>query len=232
MEKVFTIEEISQHLRVPEDAMIKEIAAGRLRALRVGEHVRVRESDFNVYLNADFEAPDAKALTSAATTTQNKKLSPFELSPASSFAHTWPAKKGAVKTTEQFTDAREGVVSDGGRERHVKIGFTSRNSAGKRRRRCLILVDRYPTVEFVAADERPKGKMASIIRDRNGKQLPIGATLPPAYRDLPVGPYNEIVKGPRASNGVAVVCESHDVATMVKHALIRYRFREVRATNQ
>ncbi len=57
----------------------------------------------------------------------------------------------------------------------------------------------------------PTGKMASIIRDRNGKQLPIGATLPPEYKELPVGAYNEVVKGPRASNGVAVVCESQDV---------------------
>lgn len=231
-EKVFTIEEISQHLRVPEDAILKEVTAGRLRALRLGEYIRVREPDFNAYLNADFEVLDAKALTSAAAATENKKLSPLDLSPASSFEHTWPAKKGAVKTTERFTDAREGVVPDGGRERHVKIGFTLRNSAGQRRRRGLILVDRYPTVEFVAADERPNGKMASIIKDRNGKQLPVGATLPPEYKDLPVGPYNEIVNGPRASNGVAVVCESQDVATMVKHALIRYRFREARSANQ
>jgi excisionase family DNA binding protein len=231
-EKVFTIEEISQHLRVPEDAILKEVTAGRLRALRVGEHVRVRESDFDAYLNADFEAAGGKAPTSSATATDNKKLNRLELSPANPFDHTWPARKGAVKTTERFTDAREGIVSDGGRERHIKIGFTSRNSAGKRRRRCLILVDRYPTVEFVAADEKPQGRMASIIRNRSGKQLPIGATLPPEYKDLPVGPYNEIVKGPRASNGVAVVCESQDVTTMVKHALIRQRFRETRATKQ
>jgi excisionase family DNA binding protein len=229
-EKVFTIEEISQHLRVPEDAVLQEVTAGRLRALRVGGHVRIRESDFNSYLNASLEAPDADEVTSAAPANATKKQHLFELSPAPSFDHTWPAKKGAVKTTEHFTNAWEGIVSDGGRERHVKIGFTLRTSAGKRRLRCLILVDRYPTVEFVAADEKAKGKMASIIRGRNGKQLPIGATLPPEYKNLPIGSYNEVVQGPRASNGVAVLCDSQDFATMVKHALIRYKFREGRAS--
>jgi excisionase family DNA binding protein len=231
-EKVFTIKEISQHLRVPEDAILNEVTAGRLRVVRVGEHVRVLGSDFNAYLTADFRMAGTKPLTSAATTQDHEKLSPLDLSPASPFDHTWPAMKGEAKTTEQFTDAREGIVSDSGRELHIKIGFTSRDSAGKRRRRSLVLVDRYPTVEFVAADEAPKGRMASIIRGRDGKQLPVGATLPPEYKDLSVGPYNEVVRGPRASNGMAVICESQDVATMVRHALIRHRFREARATNK
>jgi excisionase family DNA binding protein len=231
-EKVFTIEEISEHLRVPEDAVLQEVTAGRLRTLRIAGHVRVRESDFNAYLTASCEAPDATEIASAAPANEARKQNLFELSPAPPFDHTWPANKGAVKTTEQFVEARQGIVSDAGRERHVKIGFTLRSSAGKRRRRCLILVDRYPTVEFVAADEKPKGKMASIIRGRNGKQLPIGATLPPEYKDLPVGSYNEVVRGPRASNGVAVVCDSRDFATMVKHALVRYRFREGRAATR
>src|SRR5437588_8117865 len=133
IEKVFTIEEISQHLRVPEDAVLQEVTDGRLRALNVGGHVRVRESDFNAYLNASFEEPKAK-VTSEAPGPNSKKQDFLELKQATSFDHTWPAVKGAVKTTEHFTEALEGVVQDGGRARHVKIGFTFRNSAGKRRR--------------------------------------------------------------------------------------------------
>jgi len=127
---------------VPEDAVLQELTAGRLRALRVGGHVRIRESDFNSYLNASLEAPDANEGTSAAPATATKKRHLLELRPAPSFDHRWPAKKGAVKTTEHFTNAREGIVSDGGRERHVKIGFTLRTSAGKRRLWCLILDNR------------------------------------------------------------------------------------------
>ena len=54
--------------------------------------------------------------------------------------------------------------------------------------------------------------------------------LPPEYKNLPIGSYNEVVQGPRASNGVAVLCDSRDFAAMVKHALIRYKFREGRAS--
>jgi hypothetical protein len=170
----------------------------------------------SIYLDASREVPDANEVTSAAPATATKKQHLFDFSPAPSFDHTWPAKKGAVKTTEHFTNAREGVVPDGGRVRHVKIGFTLRHSAGKRRLRCLILVDRYPTVEFVAADEKAKGT--------------IGATLPPEYTNLATGSYNGVVQGPRASNGVAVLCDSEDFVTMVRHALIRYKFREGRAS--
>src|SRR5690349_18662660 len=140
-EKVFTVEEISQHLRVPEGAVLQEVTNGRLRALDVGGHVRVRESDFNAYLNATFEKRDAEG-TSEGFAADAKKQDFLELRQAPSFDHTWPAVKGAVKTTEHFTEALEGVVPGGGRARHVKIGFTFRKSAGKRRRRCLILVDR------------------------------------------------------------------------------------------
>ncbi|MGA3026946.1 MAG: excisionase family DNA-binding protein [Bryobacteraceae bacterium] len=216
--KVFTVEQIGQLLRVPEGAVRQEIESGRLRALNVAGHVRVREVDLNTYLERD----DTKSVCvpgSCEAQTQN----PSQLSPAADFTHTWPDG-----TVERYTEAHAGIASYLGREYRVQMGFTFRHSAGKRRRRSLVLVDRYPTVEFVAADEKTKGMMASIIRNRDGKQLPVGATLPPEYQVLPVGPYSEIVIEPGASNGVAVVCESRDFDTMIKHALIRYRFRKER----
>ena len=219
-DNVLTVEEISKHLRVPEDAVMSEVTSGRLRAINIAGHVRVRESDLNSYLNAGFEATGGSAA----------KKGWLDLTAIPDFDQIWPAVKGEPRSTERFTDAREGIVRDDGRDRHIKIGFTFRKSAGKLRRRSLVLVNRYATVEFVAADDKAVGKMASIIRDRDGKQLPIGATLPPEYKDLPVGPYNSVVQGPHASNGLAVICDSQDVETMVRHALIRYRFREARAS--
>jgi hypothetical protein len=228
-ENVFTIEEVGQHLRVPEDAIRREIATGRLRVLDVAGFIRVRESDLNAYLSSHVGKDEAKTLLmTAVSESGGKNQSSFQLKTALDFTYTWPAKKGAKKPVEQFTGVREGVALYRGKEYHVKMGFTYRHSAGKRRRRSLVLVDRYATVEFVAADEKTTGKMASIIKDRNGKQLPVGATLPPEYQGLPVAPYSEVVVGAGASNGLAVVCESNDIHTMIKHALIRYRFREER----
>jgi hypothetical protein len=70
--------------------------------------------------------------------------------------------------------------------------------------------------------------MASIIKDRSGKQLPAGVTPLPEYANLRVGPYQDVVVGPGASNGLAVICGPDDFQTMARHALIRYRYREER----
>ena len=71
------------------------------------------------------------------------------------FTFRWPNME------ERFTDAQEGVVQHDGRNYHVKVGFTTRRSAGTLRRRSLVLLDRFPTVEFVASNTTPKnGKMA------------------------------------------------------------------------
>ncbi len=45
---------------------------------------------------------------------------------------------------------------------------------------------------------------------------------------MPIGKYRDIVDGPNASNGAAVICNASDLATMVKHALIRYHYWEER----
>ena len=140
--------------------------------------------------------------------------------------YTWPNN-----TKEEYTNVREGVVQHSGRDYAVKIGFTIRESAGKRRRRALVIVNRYPTVEFVASDTASGNiQMAGIIKDRRGKQLPKRAVPPPEYAGLSVGPYRDIVDGPGASNGLAVICASDDLATMVQHALIRYKYRQERAS--
>jgi hypothetical protein len=214
-EKIYTLEEVSEHLRLTVEAVEKEIAAGRLPAGRIQEFVRVRETDLASYKN--------EAFTYVNGGHEARRGNILQLNPAPDFTFTWPDGK-----VEQFTEAREGVISHAGKEYRVKLGFTVRKSSGKRRRRCLILVDRYASVEFVAADEQSNGKMASIIKDRDGKQLPVGATLPPEYNGVPVGPYRDVVLGAGASNGLAVVCKENEFETMVKHAVIRYQFRKDR----
>jgi len=221
-EEVFTLEEVGKHLRVPVEAVQQEIKSGRLRALVVaGEHYRVREHDLALYKDGAYAQPAAPTSQPSPPTDSG-----VNLSAAPNFDYTWPDKK-----FERYTAVSEGVSSFGGKEYHVKLGFTVRRSSGKERARALVLVDRYPTVEFVAASEKvgPEELLAGIIKDRNGKQLPVGATLPPEYVGMNVGPFREIIDGPGAKNGLAVICQASDRETMVKHALIRYRFREERA---
>jgi excisionase family DNA binding protein len=210
-EPIYTVEEVSERLRVPVGVIEQEIAAGKLSALKIGPFPRIRGAAVDAYLEL------------ASTTPSAAETGSLDFRSVSDFDYVWPDGKH-----EHFTDARETVVPYGGKSYHIKVAFTFRNSSGKRRRRSLVLVDRYASVEFVAADDQTTGRMASIIRDRSGKHLPIGATLPPEYQGLPTGPYREVVEGSGAANGLAVICDAGDLELMVKHALIRYQFRKDR----
>lgn len=217
-EEVYTVEEVAKQLRVPVDVVEKEIASGRLQAMRFAGLCRIGEGDLNAFKNG------AKTMQISAAATPAQPGSFLKLEAVPNFYHTWPDKK-----KEKFTDAREGVAQYAGTSYHVRVGFTTRNSAGKVRRRSLVLINRYPSVEFVSAGtEDESGLMASIIKDRSARQLPVGADAPPEYANLRVGPYQEIVVGPGAPNGLAVICSPDDIETMVSHALIRYRYREQR----
>jgi hypothetical protein len=214
---VLTPEQICEEFQVPPEAVKEAIASGRLRAFDFEGHQRILRLDLDAFI------ADAFAVASH-NNGESKQPSSFQFNPIADFTHTWPDGK-----TEHFGEAREGVVSYAGREYRIRLGYTVRKAAGLSRRRCLILVDRYPTVEFVGADERTSGKLASVIKDRAGKQLPVGGTVPPEYKGMPIGPYRDVVEGNGSSNGLAVICDQRDFRTMALHALIRYKFRKDRS---
>lgn len=221
-ESVYTLEEVSQHLRVPVETLRQEIAAGRLEALRIADLTRIEESALKVYK----EAAKAGPLPSADEPTAPADSFLRQINSAPNFTHRWPDG-----SDEDFTNVRECVAFYRGSEHHVKFGYAVRKAAGKDRLRILVLVDRYPTVEFVGAGaemESGKEQVASVIKDRKGKQLPVGASIPPEYQGLQIGGYRDVVVGPNASNGLAVICKSDDIQAMAKHALIRYMYRQER----
>jgi excisionase family DNA binding protein len=220
-EAIFTLDEISQHLRVPVGVLQEEIAAGRLRAMNIRGLIRVSESDLTGYKKGVKTATTLPALSTA-----NSGDAFLQLQPAPDFAHKWPDG-----TSEDFKNAHEGIARYKGRDHRVKLGFAVRAAAGKPRSRGLVLVDRYPTVEFVGANsEFGNGeRMASVVKDRNNKHLPVGAEMPLEYEGFTLGSYRDVVVGPGAANGQAVICGSEDFETMVRHALIRHTYRQERA---
>jgi hypothetical protein len=213
---MYTLEEISRYLKIPIQVVEKAIADGKLLAKSFGGFLRISEPSLTDYLNSSNASP---AAFFKAEKIQDCWL---HLRPTSDFDHKWPDT-----TVEHFEHAMEGTAFYEGREYEVKLGFTIREAAGRRRGRYLVLIDRYPTVEFVKEDESNEvGPVAAVIKGRNKKHIPATATPPPEYEGLNVGSYREVVEGPRAAHGLAVICSSHDFETMVKHALIQYRFRE------
>jgi len=84
-----------------------------------------------------------------------------------------------------------------------------------------------PIVEFCGADDHAKTRrVASVIKDRNNREVRSATTLPPEYRDFPTAVYSEVVVGPYAHRSMAVVVKEDDRDTMLRHALVRLKFRE------
>jgi excisionase family DNA binding protein len=220
-EAIYTVEEVAEHLRVPVEVVREEIKLGRLQALNVGGHARVREADLNKYKSEVSKMPMCTVIAPA-----NANLGFLKLRSASDFDHKWPDG-----SHERYGQVQEGLATYDGKTYDVKLGFTVREAAGKPRRRGLVLINRYATVEFAGPDpkvEKDNDVLASVIKTRDGKQLPANAPVPVEYQGLPVGSYREVVDGPWASNGMAVICASQDFDTMVMHALIRHKYREER----
>ena len=224
MENIYTLEEVSKHLKVPPDVVEKEIETGRLEALNIGGHLRVSEYALAEYKKAAVTHSVNKNGTRPAVSVPTAEW--LRLQPAANFVHHWPDGK-----VEEYKDVQEGIATEAGRQYHIKLGWTVRKTGGEERRRWLVLVDRYPTVEFVRCSETGQDGSeyaASIIRDRRNKQVPALAAVPQEYRDFVTAVYSEKVKGSGSSNGQAVVCPVTDFQAMVRHALIRTKYRDER----
>src|SRR5215813_4086652 len=152
-EDIYTVEEVSQHLKVPVQAVQEEIASGKLRAMKVGRFVRISQHALADYKNA--ASASAESMFQNASKSQDTWL---HLAPAADFGHTWPDG-----TAEHFQHVQEGTASYAGREYHVRLGFTVRDTTGRRRTRCALFVNRYPAVEFVKAEETDRVEPAASI---------------------------------------------------------------------
>ena len=223
MDNIYTVEEVSKHLRVPQEAVQKEIESGRLQAFEVSGHIRISESALGEYKRLAILKSGMAGRNNSHSSRVGLQLN---LSSAPNFIQHWPDGK-----VEEYQDVHEGMATYEGREYHLKLGWTFRKTGGEKRQRWLVIVDKYPSVEFVKSNDDGLGGTefaASIIKDRRGKQVPPLATLPLEYEQLPNGTYSDYVKGRGIPNGQAVVCAVDDFETMVRHGLIRYRYREDR----
>lgn len=204
--RVYTLEEVAEYLSVPKEIIEKDIEIGKLHAMHFGPHRRIGSEDFEQYLQRS-KLP------------ASPQLSLWR--PGAPFDYKWPNLN-----IERFDPAFSRTMPDkSGRERELKIGFTYRNAAGQNRRRVLVIVDRYPSVEFVGSNDFERsGLMVSIIKS-DGKQLSLGAKLPKGYEVLKIVRYRDYVDGPGASSNSAVLAHKDDLDAMAEHALLRFTGR-------
>src|SRR5947207_2053977 len=127
MENIYTIEEISKHLRVPEEAVQKEIEIGRLQAFEVAGLIRISEHALAEYKQIAVTKPSTKP--GSKIQSPNGYAGWLKLQPVSNFMQHWPDGK-----VEEHKDAQEGIATFEGREYHVKLGWTVREAGGEKRK--------------------------------------------------------------------------------------------------
>jgi hypothetical protein len=217
---VLTPEDVASFIQVSPEAVFAEIAAGRIKAFVFGGETRIQKRSLIEAL-----VQDAPGSAARSPSIEDVKFSLEEIRPSAPFEFTFPAAKGRPKNVESYPKAYETRARVGnGQTVKVVVGITKRESSGKKdRERILILIDGQPLVEFIGADDFDRSRLvASIIKPDGSKHLRVGDHLPPEYASFDTRPYNQVVTGPRAKKGMAVVCTIDDLGTMVRHALIRW----------
>jgi len=215
--RIMTITDMAEYLKVDEKVIISELEQGHINGFKVGTEWRCTEASLLDYISgqnllgssAQSDYPRWKWIEGSFT-----EIGPFD--------YKWP------KETEAFENGFETTRSIEGHTRTFKIGFTNRKAAGKERRRVVVWMDNWPLVEFAGSnDYESDGLLASVIKIKGGKQLRTSAKIPEEYKGFRIARYDSIVQGPYASQHMAVIVQSNDLESMLKHAIIRATLKEL-----
>lgn len=221
--QIKTIEEVAEYLRVDKEIVVREIESGRLHGFKIGQQWRCSDDDLLAYIGEVGAMAEAPQIQLAQTKTYNQTWNIVETEP---FDFSWP-KKGGGGYVEHYDRCYQATKVLDGQQYDFKIGFGNREVAGQMRRRVTIWLGYRAVVEFAGSnDYENDGLLAGVIRLRNGKQLS-NTRVPDEYKGFKVGKYNSIVRGPRASKGMAVIVHRDDLRSMLDHAVIRAIWKEL-----
>jgi excisionase family DNA binding protein len=217
---VLTLSEAATLLRLPQNKVSALVDSGTLPGARVETDYRIPTAGLIKWLNGgDGNGSSVPSPTMA----QAPIMAPtpmFLFRKDKPFKYTFPKchpETYSETYISHFND--EGIKT-------MKIGFSERSSGGMKRKRAVVFLDGYPTVEFTGANDFTTSElMASVLKGRDRSQIRPDEGVPPEYRHLHVEPYNAYVVGPYCSSNLAVICKKADLAVMAEHALIRHRFR-------
>ena len=235
MPEILTVEDVAQILRSRPEAIIQELVKGTLRGFQVGGEWRIANPDVLSFIGAPSQGEPLNRRDRDRT--DLFRDFDIEWNRTGAFSYRWPSRADEPAADEDYPDAFEGLIYRRGRVRRGKkllIGFTIRNSAGMDRRRATVFLARnerssdttlYPIVEFAGANDfETTRRLASVIKLRNRRQLQPGDPLPSEYAEFETAVYSDVVTGPYASNGMAVVVREDDLDAIARHALIRLRW--------
>lgn len=213
--KVLTLEEVADYLRVGKEAVLKELADGRLQGFKIGEEWRCTDSSLLEYTNKKINPPPVIRSDIGTAEYQETDFTAVE-----QFDYQWPGGK------EHFEYGYETTRTINGRSYTFKIGFTDREAAGQMRRRGVVWIGNWPLVEFAGSNNyKSDGLLASIIKAKDGKHITPTGKIPDEYKDFRIAKYNSIVQGPYANRNMAVIASKDDLELMLRHAIIRAQWK-------
>jgi hypothetical protein len=220
-----SIEEFAEVFRVTAEQVMTDVRSGRLKSVVVGTVIRILTESLKESEQSGVER-EMKIDNGSSRLSWNTAA----ISPAAPFVFRWPTRRGRpTANNENYPEAymTEAKLADG-RVLNVRIGVTERECAGKTdRKRILVTVNDRAMVEFVGdTDFESNGLVAAVIKPDGRHHLRYGQPIPDGYGSFDIRPYNQIVRGPKASSGLAIVCSINDRKTMVDHGILRWQTKE------
>lgn len=222
--RVMTPQELAEYLKVDETVVLHEFEIGSLQGFKVADQWRCSEAALFTYMNrGKSRSPDTE---SAEPMDIGEIKGATGFSEIEGFDFDWPGKRG--ENVEHYDKGYETTREIGGKRFVFRIGFCQRRAAGRLRPRIVVWIDNRAIVEFAGGNDFEKdGMLAGIIKTRGGKQVAPNQKIPTEYAGFNIRRYDSIVQGPWASRNLGVAVHKDDFESMIRHAVIRARWKEI-----
>ncbi len=223
---VLTIDEVAEVVRTSKNAIIEELEKGRMPGFRIGGEWRIVKEKLFKFMEVDMRQDNGtiSCINENSLNVEWRKADPFD--------YLWPKERQEAPedSRETYNEAYEADIDLPDCSK-VKIGCTTRKAAGIDDRYRIVVFMKFgsqliPVVEFAGANDFDEThRVVSVIKNDDNKQIRSLSQLPSEYREFPIDTYSDVVIGPYASHGLAVVIDKDDRRTMLHHALIRVSYK-------
>jgi hypothetical protein len=231
---VLLLDEVAAILRCSEAEVLAEIQSGRLKAFAVAGRWRVLEGELLRFVSGSPQAdapvpasPQRGATMSPTSVVEHAESFAIRTGSMLPFTYVWPDGE-----PNEYQYPLSVTVEHGGKRAYFVIGKAKspKKQLGQIRWRYNVFLTAspgstqglVPVLDFVAGNDFDRDSlMASLIKRLDGKLVKENEPIPPEYRDFRLVPFNQVVRGPYARSGLAVVADKDDLQTMIRHAVVR-----------
>ena len=154
-ERLLTVNDVAERLQLHHITVRRHIKAGKLRAVRVGRSVRIREADLEEYLGADDYAPFEYPTPTPEAIAEVRRI--LDSVPKQKPPHQWPPTQEEMARRKKLTEE-----TFRRRDERGPIGITTQELVRQSRRE---LEEKYERTSGRSSRRLRRGKMASDRRE-------------------------------------------------------------------